>query len=183
MCIRDSLYFDPLTAEDALRIVELEKPVGVVVAFGGQTAIKLTKPLAAAGVPILGTQPDGIDLAEDRGRFDALLESLGISRPAGRAVLTEQEALKAANELGYPVLMRPSYVLGGQNMIIAFSDADIREYMNVILTANPDADVLIDKYLMGTEVEVDAVCEDVYKRQEACTPQRPCCLQVYCSAF
>ena len=155
----DRLYFDPLTAEDALRIVELEKPVGVVVAFGGQTAIKLTKPLAAAGVPILGTQPDGIDLAEDRGRFDALLESLGISRPAGRAVLTEQEALKAANELGYPVLMRPSYVLGGQNMIIAFSDADIREYMNVILTANPDADVLIDKYLMGTEVEVDAVCD------------------------
>ena len=155
----DRLYFDPLTAEDALRIVELEKPVGVVVAVGGQTAIKLTKPLAAAGVPILGTQPDGIDLAEDRGRFDALLESLGISRPAGRAVLTEQEALKAANELGYPVLMRPSYVLGGQNMIIAFSDADIREYMNVILTANPDADVLIDKYLMGTEVEVDAVCD------------------------
>lgn len=95
--------------------MELEKPVGVVVAFGGQTAIKLTKPFAAAGVPILGTQPDGIDLAEDRGRFDALLESLGISRPAGRAVLlTEQEALKAANELGYPVLMRPSYVRGGR---------------------------------------------------------------------
>ncbi len=155
----DRLYFDPLTAEDALRIVELEKPVGVVVAFGGQTAIKLTKPLAAAGVPILGTQPDGIDLAEDRGRFDALLEELGISRPAGRSVLTEQEALQAAHELGYPVLMRPSYVLGGQNMIIAFTDNDIREYMNVILTANPDADVLIDKYLMGTEVEVDAVCD------------------------
>ena len=155
----DRLYFDPLTAEDALRIVELEKPVGVVVAFGGQTAIKLTKPLAAAGVPILGTQPDGIDRAEDRGRFDALLEKLGISRPSGRSVLTEQEALQAANELGYPVLMRPSYVLGGQNMIIAFTDNDIREYMNVILTANPDADVLIDKYLMGTEVEVDAVCD------------------------
>ena len=125
----DRLYFDPLTAEDALRIVELEKPVGVVVAFGGQTSIKLTKPLAAAGVPILGTQPDGIDLAEDRGRFDALLEELGISRPSGRSVLTEQEALQAAHELGYPVLMRPSYVLGGQNMIIAFTDNDIREYM------------------------------------------------------
>ncbi len=155
----DRLYFDPLTPEDVLRIAEIEKPAGAVVAFGGQTAIKLTKALDQAGIPILGTSADGIDLAEDRGRFDSLLEGLGIERPAGRAVLSLDEALEAARALGYPVLMRPSYVLGGQNMIIAFSDNDIREYMAVILAGNPGCDVLIDKYLMGTEVEVDAVCD------------------------
>ena len=155
----DRLYFDPLTPEDAMRVIEMEKPAGVVVAFGGQTAIKLAKPLGDAGVHVFGTSPDGIDLAEDRGRFDALLESLGISRAAGRTVRTEQEALEAANTLGYPVLIRPSYVLGGQNMMLAFTDDDVRETMDAILTANPEADVLVDKYLMGTELEVDAVCD------------------------
>ena len=120
----DRLYFDPLTPEDAMRVIEMEKPAGVVVAFGGQTAIKLAKPLGDAGVHVFGTSPDGIDLAEDRGRFDALLESLGISRAAGRTVRTEQEALEAANTLGYPVLIRPSYVLGGQNISRALRARD-----------------------------------------------------------
>ena len=155
----DRLYFEPLTPEDVLDIIRVEKPVGAVVAFGGQTAIKLTKCLTENGVPILGTPADSIDAAEDRGRFDALLESLGIRRPQGDTVFTEEQALETANRLGYPVLMRPSYVLGGQNMIIAHSDADIREYMQIILSHTTENAVLIDKYLMGTELEVDAICD------------------------
>ena len=155
----DRLYFEPLNPEDVAAIIATEKPVGVVVAFGGQTAIKLTKSLEKMGVPIIGTTGDCIDMAEDRERFDGVLANLGISRPAGHTVMTAEEALKAAEALGYPVLMRPSYVLGGQNMIIAFSDDDIREYMAIILAQNIENPVLIDKYLMGVEVEVDAICD------------------------
>ena len=129
----DRLYFEPLTPEDVMNIIEVEKPAGVVVAFGGQTAIKLTKFLDQQGIRILGTQADSIDAAEDRERFDELLEQLKIKRPQGHTVFTLEEALAAAHDLDYPVLMRPSYVLGGQNMIIAFSDADIEEYMGCLL--------------------------------------------------
>ncbi len=155
----DRLYFEPLTDEDVDNIIATEKPYGAVVAFGGQTAIKLTAHLSKIGVRILGTPPDSIDAAEDRERFDALLERFGIARPKGTTVKTVEEALNAGRTLGYPVLMRPSYVLGGQNMIIAFSDADIIEYMDVILTQNADNTILIDKYMMGTEIEVDAICD------------------------
>ncbi len=155
----DRLYFEPLTDEDVDNVIATEKPYGVVVAFGGQTAIKLTKHLSERGVRILGTPADSIDAAEDRERFDALLEKLGIARPKGHAVKTTEEALAAGNDLGYPVLLRPSYVLGGQNMIIAFSDEDVKEYMAIILDENPDNIVLIDKYVMGTEIEVDAICD------------------------
>ncbi len=155
----DRLYFDPLTREDVASIIETEKPDGVVVQFGGQTAIKLTKYLKDMGVNILGTSPDSIDMAEDRERFDELLERCGIPRPQGCTVFTEAEALEAAEKLGYPVLMRPSYVLGGQNMIIAHSDADIIEYMKIITAHELENPVLIDKYMMGTEVEVDAICD------------------------
>lgn len=157
--IADRLYFEPLTPEDVENVIAVEKPTFAVVAFGGQTAIKLTKFLEKKGVQILGTSADSIDRAEDRERFDELLNDLQIKRPAGTTVFTEEEALKAANELGYPVLMRPSYVLGGQNMIIAFSDADIREYMKIILMHTLENPVLIDKYLMGQELEVDAICD------------------------
>ena len=153
------LYFEPLTNEDVWNIIETEKPYGVVVAFGGQTAIKLTAFLDRNGVRILGTSADSIDAAEDRERFDELLESLHIARPKGETVMTEQEAIEAANRVGYPVLMRPSYVLGGQNMIIAFSDEDIHEYMKIILAQNIENPVLIDKYLQGVELEVDAICD------------------------
>lgn len=155
----DRLYFEPLTPEDVMNVIHTEKPFGVVVAFGGQTAIKLTSFLEKQGVNILGTPPDSIDAAEDRERFDALLEKTGIARPKGHTVFTNQEALTAARTLGYPVLMRPSYVLGGQNMIIAFCDDDILEYMDIILTHNEKNPILIDKYLMGVEVEVDAICD------------------------
>ncbi len=155
----DRLYFEPLTPEDVMNIIRTEHPVGVVVAFGGQTAIKLTQFLEKQGVPILGTPADSIDMAEDRERFDALLEQLHISRPRGLTVMTKEEALEAARSLSYPVLMRPSYVLGGQNMIIAFSDDDILEYMEIILSHNIENPVLIDKYLMGIEIEVDAICD------------------------
>lgn len=155
----DRLYFEPLTPEDVENVLLTEKPYGVVVAFGGQTAIKLTKFLESKGVNILGTSADSIDIAEDRERFDELLEKLQIKRPKGTTVMTANEALKAANDLGYPVLMRPSYVLGGQNMIIAFSDDDIREYMAIILSHEIENPVLIDKYIMGTEIEVDAICD------------------------
>ena len=155
----DRLYFEPLTPEDVENVLLTEKPYGVVVAFGGQTAIKLTKFLESKGVNILGTSADSIDIAEDRERFDELLERLQIKRPKGTTVMTANEALKAANDLGYPVLMRPSYVLGGQNMIIAFSDDDIREYMAIILSHEIENPVLIDKYIMGTEIEVDAICD------------------------
>ena len=156
----DRLYFEPLTPEDVMNVMNTEKPYGVVVAFGGQTAINLTKFLESQGINVLGSSAESIDMAEDRERFDELLESLHIKRPQGHTVLTEDEALKAANELGYPVLMRPSYVLGGQNMIIAFGDEDIKEYMKIILKSNKkDNPILIDKYMMGVEVEVDAICD------------------------
>ena len=155
----DRLYFDPLTKEDVRNLIETEKPYGVVVQFGGQTAIKLTKFLDELGVNILGTSSDSIDEAEDRERFDELLERCGIPRPQGHTVFTAEEALKAANELGYPVLLRPSYVLGGQNMIIAHSDKDVEEYMAIITAHELENPVLIDKYLMGTEVEVDAISD------------------------
>ncbi len=155
----DRLYFDPLTAEDVDSIIETEQPYGVVVQFGGQTAIKLTKHLADKGVNILGTSADSIDAAEDRERFDELLNKCGIPRPAGHTVMNTDEALAAAQELGYPVLMRPSYVLGGQNMIIAHSDQDIVEYMEIITRTALENPVLIDKYMMGKEVEVDAICD------------------------
>ena len=155
----DRLYFEPLTNEDAMNIINVEKPYGVVVAFGGQTAIKLTNFLSKSGVRILGTSAESIDAAEDRERFDALLEKHNIARPKGTTVMTTEEALEAAEKIGYPVLMRPSYVLGGQNMIIAFTENDIKEYMSIILETNIENPVLIDQYLMGTELEVDAICD------------------------
>ncbi|MDR2421298.1 MAG: carbamoyl-phosphate synthase large subunit [Oscillospiraceae bacterium] len=155
----DRLYFEPLTTDDVMRVVETERPIGVIVAFGGGTAIKLAPALAARGVAILGSSADTIDACEDRGRFDALLEELGLQRPAGRSVAAERGAVEAAGELGYPVLLRPSYVLGGQNMIIAWNENDVREYMEIILRQKRDNPVLIDKYLSGREIEVDALCD------------------------
>ncbi len=155
----DRLYFEPLTPEDVESIVDAEKPDGAIVQFGGQTAIKLAKPLADYGVKILGTKQRYVDAAEDREKFDKVLEELGITRPVGRTVFTLEEALEAANELIYPVLVRPSYVLGGQGMEIAYSDRDIIEFMNIINLVKQEHPVLIDKYLMGTEIEVDAICD------------------------
>ena len=155
----DRLYFEPLTTEEMLNVLDVEQPVGVVVQFGGQTAIKLAKDVEAAGVPILGTQLKDIDAAEDREEFDALLERLHMARPAGHTVFTTEEALKAANQLGYPVLVRPSYVLGGQGMEIAWNDADIREYMAIIQINEQEHPILVDKYLYGKEFEVDAICD------------------------
>ncbi|MGN0700409.1 MAG: carbamoyl-phosphate synthase large subunit, partial [Oscillospiraceae bacterium] len=155
----DRLYFDPLTREDVEALIATEKPYGCVVQFGGQTAIKLTKHLTELGVRILGTQAADIDAAEDRELFDELLEKCGIPRPQGETVFTTEEALAAANRLGYPVLLRPSYVLGGQNMIIAHCDSDVDEYMKIITATMLENPVLIDKYMMGTEVEVDAICD------------------------
>jgi carbamoyl-phosphate synthase large subunit len=155
----DRLYFDPLTPEDADNLINTEKPWGVVVQFGGQTAIKLTKHLAQSGANILGTPADSIDMAEDRERFDALLERCNIPRPEGTTVYTTAEAVSAAQKLGYPVLLRPSYVLGGQNMIIAHGDSDVEEYMAIITETKLDNPVLVDKYLTGIEVEVDAICD------------------------
>ncbi len=155
----DRLYFDPLTPEDVDSIIATEKPWGAIVQFGGQTAIGLTKHLEASGVHILGTSAKSIDEAEDRESFDELLQKCQIPRPEGHTVFQMDEALKAAKQLGYPVLLRPSYVLGGQNMIIAYSDADVEEYMNIILATGIENPVLIDKYMMGIEVEVDAICD------------------------
>ena len=155
----DRLYFDPLTPEDVENIIETEKPWGAIVQFGGQTAIGLTKHLEESGVHILGTSAKSIDEAEDRESFDELLQRCEIPRPEGKTVFQLDEALKAAKNLGYPVLLRPSYVLGGQNMIIAYSDADVEEYMNIILASGIENPVLIDKYMMGIEVEVDAICD------------------------
>ena len=155
----DRLYFEPLTPEDVMNIIKVEKPIGVVVAFGGQTAIKLTKFLDENGITILGTSADGIDTAEDRERFDALLEKFAIRRPKGMGVMTKQEALNAANTLGYPVLLRPSYVIGGQNMTIAHEDADVERYMDIILSGEIENPVLVDKYMMGTELEVDVISD------------------------
>lgn len=157
--IADKLYFEPLTPEDVEHIVNLEQPEGAVVQFGGQTAIKLTEALLKMGVKILGTSAENVDAAEDRELFDEILEKCGIPRPAGRTVFTTEEAVIAANELGYPVLVRPSYVLGGQGMQIAISDEDIREFMSIINLNVQEHPILVDKYLMGKEVEVDAVCD------------------------
>ncbi|SET37509.1 carbamoyl-phosphate synthase large subunit [[Clostridium] polysaccharolyticum] len=157
--IADKLYFEPLTPEDVENIVRLEKPDGAVVQFGGQTAIKLTEALLKMGVTILGTSAENVDAAEDRELFDEILEECCIPRPAGHTVFTAEEALKAANELGYPVLVRPSYVLGGQGMQIAINDEDVTAYMNIINRQVQEHPVLVDKYLVGKEVEVDAVCD------------------------
>lgn len=157
--IADRLYFEPLTAEDVENIVNLEKPDGAVVQFGGQTAIKLTEALMKMGVKILGTSAENVDAAEDRELFDEILEECCIPRPKGTTVFSCEEALKAANELGYPVLVRPSYVLGGQGMQIAISDKDIIEFMEIINRQVQEHPILVDKYLMGKEVEVDAVCD------------------------
>lgn len=157
--IADKLYFEPLTAEDVEAIVNLEKPDGAVVQFGGQTAIKLTEDLLKMGVTILGTSAENVDAAEDRELFDEILEQCCIPRPAGKTVFTCEEALAAANELGYPVLVRPSYVLGGQGMQIAIHDEDIVEFMEIINRTVQEHPILVDKYLMGKEVEVDAVCD------------------------
>ena len=155
----DRLYFEPLCKEDVWNIVQLENPVGVVVAFGGQTAIKLTEFLDKKGVTILGTSADSIDVAEDRARFDALLERFGIQRPKGRGVLTLDEALQAAEELGYPVLLRPSYVIGGQNMCISRNAKSTEKYMAGILAQGIENPVLVDKYMPGTELEVDVISD------------------------
>ena len=157
--IADKLYFEPLTPEDVRSIVDLEKPDGAVVQFGGQTAIKLTESLMKMGVPILGTSAENVDAAEDRELFDEILEKCGIPRPAGGTVFTAEEAKKVANELGYPVLVRPSYVLGGQGMQIAINDHDIEEFIGIINRIAQDHPILVDKYLQGKEIEVDAVCD------------------------
>lgn len=157
--IADKLYFEPLTPEDVESIVNLEKPDGAVVQFGGQTAIKLTEALMKMGVPILGTSAENVDAAEDRELFDGILEKCGIPRPAGHTVFTAEEAKKAANELGYPVLVRPSYVLGGQGMQIAISDEDVDEFIGIINRIAQEHPILVDKYLVGKEIEVDAVCD------------------------
>ncbi|MGN0523810.1 MAG: carbamoyl-phosphate synthase large subunit [Eubacterium sp.] len=155
----DRLYFEPLCEEDVMNIIKAEKPIGVVVAFGGQTAIKLTKFLDENGITILGTSAESIDIAEDRERFDELLESFGICRPKGTSVMTLDEALNAANRLEYPVLLRPSYVIGGQNMTIAYTDDDVKQYMAIILAQGIENPVLVDKYMMGTELEVDCISD------------------------
>ena len=157
--IADKLYFEPLTPEDVENIVRLEKPDGAVVQFGGQTAIKLTESLMKMGVPILGTKAEDVDAAEDRELFDKILEETGIPRAAGGTVFTAEEAKEVANRLGYPVLVRPSYVLGGQGMQIALNDAEIEEFMAVINQYAQEHPILVDKYLMGKELEVDAVCD------------------------
>ncbi len=157
--IADKLYFEPLTPEDVESIVNIEKPDGAVVQFGGQTAIKLTESLMKMGVPILGTKAEDVDAAEDRELFDKILEETEIPRAAGGTVYTAQEAKEVANRLGYPVLVRPSYVLGGQGMQIAISDAEIEEFMEIINRIAQDHPILVDKYLQGKEVEVDAVCD------------------------
>lgn len=155
----DRLYFEPLTPEDVENIIETENPEGVIVQFGGQTAIKLTKTLQELGVKIFGTDAEDVDAAEDRERFDAILEQVGIPRPQGRTVFTTEQALEAANALGYPVLVRPSYVLGGKGMEIAFNDSDVREFMEIINREEQEHPILVDKYLMGKELEVDAICD------------------------
>ena len=157
--IADKLYFEPLTAEDVESIVDIEKPDGAVVQFGGQTAIKLTEALMKMGVPILGTSAENVDKAEDRELFDEILEECQIPRPTGGTVFTAEEAKEVANRLGYPVLVRPSYVLGGQGMQIAINDNDIDEFIGIINRIAQDHPILVDKYLQGKEIEVDAVCD------------------------
>ena len=157
--IADKLYFEPLTPEDVENIVDIEKPDGAVVQFGGQTAIKLTEALIKMGVKILGTSAENVDAAEDRELFDEILETCHIPRPKGHTVYTAEEAKKAANELGYPVLVRPSYVLGGQGMQIAINDEDVEQFIGIINRITQEHPILVDKYLVGKEIEVDAVCD------------------------
>ena len=157
--IADKLYFEPLTPEDVENIVNLEHPDGAVVQFGGQTAIKLTESLMKMGVPILGTSAENVDRAEDRELFDEVLEKCSIPRPSGHTVFTAEEAKKAAHELGYPVLVRPSYVLGGQGMQIAINDEDVDAFIGIINRIAQEHPILVDKYLVGKEIEVDAVCD------------------------
>ena len=155
----DRLYFEPLTPEDVMNIIKVENPIGVVVAFGGQTAIKLTQFLDDNGIKILGTSAEGIDTAEDREKFDALLEKFNIRRPVGTSIMTTEEALEAAEKIGYPVLLRPSYVIGGQNMSIVYSPREVETYMKRILATGIENPVLVDKYMMGTELEVDVISD------------------------
>ncbi|OXS62416.1 carbamoyl phosphate synthase large subunit [Cohnella sp. CIP 111063] len=155
----DRLYFEPLFFEDVMNVIEQEKPVGVIVQFGGQTAINLAAPLAKAGVRILGTSLDSIDEAEDRKRFEALLSRLNVPQPKGKTVTSVEEAVGAAQELGYPVLVRPSYVLGGRAMEIVYSDDELLSYMEVAVKINPEHPVLIDRYMLGKEIEIDAICD------------------------
>ena len=155
----DRLYFEPLTIEDVLNVIEQEQPVGVVVQFGGQTAINLALPLAKAGVKILGSSVDAIDLAEDRRRFDELLNELGIPKPPGKTVISIEEAVEVADQVGYPVLVRPSYVLGGRAMEIVYQESELRNYLQFAVEASPEHPVLVDKYLLGRECEVDAVSD------------------------
>ena len=157
--ISDKLYFEPLTEEDVLNIVEKEKPDGVVLQFGGQTAIKLAKFFREMNIPIYGTKPEQIDAAEDREKFDALLEELGIKRPKGKAVWSLEEGLKEAENLGYPVLVRPSYVLGGQGMEITYHEEELKQYLGEAFERDSKNPVLIDRYLIGREIEVDAICD------------------------
>src|SRR4028119_845289 len=157
--ISDRLYFEPLTLEDVLNIIDRENPLGVVCQFGGQTAINLAGPLTRAGVNLLGTSFDSIDLAEDRDRFDTLLVDLGIPKPSGKAVTSLEAAVRVANEIGYPVLVRPSYVLGGRAMEIVYNEDDLRSYMQTAVDVSPARPILIDKYIIGKEAEVDVICD------------------------
>jgi carbamoyl-phosphate synthase large subunit len=157
----DKLYFEPLTAEDVLAVIEREQPEGVIVQFGGQTAVNLARPLHNAGVRILGTSADQIDVAEDRNQFEQLLSSLGIPKPAGRAVRTVEDAVCVAEEIGYPVLVRPSYVLGGRAMEIVNRREELVAYMQHAVDVSPDAPILVDKYVLGKEVEVDVISDGV----------------------
>lgn len=157
----DRLFFEPLTSEDVLNILDRELPEGVIVQFGGQTAINLAKPLHEAGIRIFGSSYDSIDLAEDRNRFEQMLTELGIPKPPGRAVSTADAALTVAEEIGYPVLVRPSYVLGGRAMEIVFNSTDLRRYMDYAVDVSPKAPILVDKYILGKEVEVDVISDGV----------------------
>ena len=162
----DSLYFEPLTVEDVMEVIRKENPIGVIAQFGGQTAINLAGPLAERGVKILGTSVDSIDMAEDRERFDALLAELGIPRPVGALVTSHEEALAAAQRLSYPLIVRPSYVLGGRAMEIVYNDQELDVYMKEAVVASKDHPVLIDRYMVGMEVEVDAIADG----EDVCIP-------------
>lgn len=162
----DSLYFEPLTVEDVMEVIRKENPIGVIAQFGGQTAINLAGPLAERGVKILGTSVDSIDMAEDRERFDELLAELGIPRPVGALVTSHEEALAAAQRLSYPLIVRPSYVLGGRAMEIVYNDKELDVYMKEAVVASKDHPVLIDRYMVGMEVEVDAIADG----EDVCIP-------------